>query len=98
MSPKLIEPARPPLPTAWNFPFQSAVGIQTSNRFDGAITPLTRQIGTGRLATGAEFVPAASDSTSVMLVSGRFRAAKVSMVQGAIAAAAGAGAWEAVAT
>src|SRR5256885_14922143 len=23
-------PAQPPLPTAWNFPFQSAAGIQTS--------------------------------------------------------------------
>ena len=97
MSPKLMDPARPPLPRAWNFPFQSAVGIQTSNRFAGAITPLTRHIGKAMLPTGAEFVPAGSDSTSVMVVSGRLRAAKVSMVQAAGAAAAGAGARETVA-
>src|ERR687898_559916 len=98
MSPKLIDPARPPLPTAWNFPFQSAVGIQTSNKFAGAITPLTRQIGKAMLPTGDEFWPACSDSTSVMVVSGKLRASKVARVQGAVAAAPGLGATVTVAT
>src|SRR5262245_54988825 len=92
MSPKLIDPARPPLPTPWNFPFQSAVGIQTSNRFAGAITPCTRQIGRAMLPTGAEFEPAGSDSTSMMVVSGRLRSSKVRGVQGAVVAATSAGA------
>src|SRR6266550_2839637 len=92
MSEKLIDPARPPLPTPWNFPFQSAVGIQTSKRFAGAMTPLTRQIGRAMLPTGDGFGPADSDSTSVMVVSGRLRSAKVARVQGAVVAAAGAGA------
>ena len=56
------------------------------------MTPLTRQIGRAMLPTGDEFGPAGSDSTSVMVVSGRLRAAKVSRVQGAVVAAAGAGA------
>src|SRR5262245_9043299 len=96
MSEKLIDPARPPLPTAWNFPFQSTVGIQTSKRIAGVMTPLTRQIGRAMLPTGAGFWPAGSDSTSMMLVSGKLRSAKVLMVHGALAAAAGAGASETV--
>src|SRR5215831_2709878 len=96
MSEKLIDPARPPLPTAWNFPFQSTVGIQTSKRIAGAMTPLTRQIGRAMLPTGAGFWPAGSDSTSMMVVSGKLRSAKVLMVHGALAAAAGAGASETV--
>src|SRR5207244_9978247 len=92
MSEKLIDPARPPLPTAWNFPFQSTVGIQTSKRIAGAMTPLTRQIGRVMLPTGDGFGPAGSDSTSVMVESGRLRSAKVARVQGAVVAAAGAGA------
>src|SRR5215510_6499137 len=96
MSEKLIDPARPPLPTAWNFPFQSTVGIQTSNRIAGVMTPLTRQIGRAMLPTGAGFWPAGRDSTSMMVVSGRLRPAKVSKVQGAVVAAAGAGVSETV--
>src|SRR5262245_57041342 len=96
MSEKLIDPARPPLPTAWNFPFQSTVGIQTSKRIAGVMTPLTRQIGRAMLPTGAGFWPAGRDSTNMMVVSGRLRPAKVSGVQGAFAAAAGAGASETV--
>src|SRR6266550_1297783 len=92
MSEKLIDPARPPLPTAWNFPFQSTVGIQTSKRFAGVMTPLTRQMGRAMLPTGDGFGPAGSDSTSVMVVSGRLRSEKVARVQGAVVAAAGAGA------
>src|ERR1700693_6245087 len=30
MASKLIDPAQPPLPTAWYFPFQSEAGSQTS--------------------------------------------------------------------
>src|SRR5882724_5352716 len=97
MSEKLIDPARPPLPTAWNFPFQSTVGIQTSKRIAGVMTPLTRQIGRAMLPTGDGFEPAGSDSTSVMVVSDRLRAAKLARVQGAVVAAAGAGASETVA-
>src|SRR5215468_5703753 len=92
MSEKLIDPASPPLPTAWNFPFQSTVGIQTSKRIAGAMTPLTRQIGSAILPTGDGFGPAGKDSTSMMVVSGKLRSAKVLMVHGALAAAAGAGA------
>jgi hypothetical protein len=40
-----------------NFLFQSAVGIQTSKRFAGAMTPLTRQIGRAMSPTGDEFGP-----------------------------------------
>src|SRR2546430_7233149 len=86
MSEKLIDPARPPLLTPWNFPCQSAVGIQTSKKFAGAMTPLRAM-----LPTGDGFGPAGSDSTSVMVVSGRLRSAKVARVQGAVVAAAGAG-------
>jgi len=92
MSEKLIDPARPPLPTAWNFPFQSTVGIQTSKRIAGVITPLTRQMGSAILPTGDGFEPAGRDSTSMMVVSGKLRAAKVARVQGAVVAAAGASA------
>jgi len=96
MSEKLIDPAKPPLPTPWNFPFQSSVGIQISKRFAGAMTPLTRQIGRAMLPTGDKFGAAGSDSTSVMVVSGRLRSAKVARVQGAVVAAASAGASETV--
>jgi hypothetical protein len=74
------------------------VGIQTSKRIAGAMTPLTRQIGRAMLPTGDGFGAAGSDSTSVMVVSGKLRAAKVSRVQGAVVAAAGAEASEIVAT
>src|SRR6266536_3700582 len=92
MSAKLIDPARPPLPTAWNFPFQLAVGIQTSKLMAGAMTPLTRQMGRAMVPTGEGFEPAGSDWTSVMVVSGRLRAAKVARAQGAGVATAGGGA------
>src|SRR4029434_5560740 len=98
MSAKLIEPARPPLPTAWNFPFQSAVGIQTSKKCAAAMTPLTRQIGRAMSPTGDGFGPAGSDSTSVMVVSGKLRAAKVARAQGAVGAGGGARAGAPVAT
>ena len=39
------------------------------------MTPLTRQIGRAMLPTGDGFEPAGSDSTNVMVVSGKFRAA-----------------------
>jgi hypothetical protein len=44
------------------------------------------------LPTGAKFVPAGSDSTSMMVVSGKLRVSKVARVQGAVAAALRAGA------
>src|SRR5262249_15982638 len=87
MSEKLIDPASPPLPTAWNFPFQFTVGIQTSKRIAGVMTPLTRQIGSAILPTGDGFGPAGRDSTSMMVVSGKLRAAKVARLQGAVLAA-----------
>jgi hypothetical protein len=92
ISAKLIEPARPPLPTAWNFPFQSTVGIQTSKRIAGVMTPLTRQMGRAMLPTGDGFGPAGRDSTSVMVVSAKLRAAKVPRLQGAVVAVTGSGA------
>src|SRR5262245_53539870 len=90
MSEKLTDPANPPLPTAWNFPFQPTVGIQTSNKISRAMTPRTRQMGNAILPTVDGFWPAGSDSTSIMVVSGKLRTAKVSRVQGAAVAAAGA--------
>src|SRR6185503_3272993 len=40
-------PAKPPFPLPWNFPFQPALGIHTSNLISesavGLITPVTRQ-------------------------------------------------------
>jgi hypothetical protein len=56
------------------------------------MTPLTRQIGRAILPTGDEFWPADSDSTSMMVVSGKLRDVKVAKVQGAVVAATGAGA------
>ena len=47
------EPAQPPLPTAWNLPFQSAAGSQTSTLMSESLVGLsvaaTRQ-NSGRLA------------------------------------------------
>src|SRR5262245_29223721 len=65
-----MTPAVPPFPTSWNLRFQPSVGIQTSNLTDGAVTPTTRQMGTGSVPTGAGLAPAGSSSVSVMVVSG----------------------------
>src|SRR5437660_338142 len=56
------------------------------------MTPLTRQMGRAMLPTGDGFGPAGSDSTSMMVVSGKLRDAKVSMAQGVFVALTGAGA------
>jgi hypothetical protein len=56
------------------------------------MTPLTRQIGKAISPTGDEFCPAGSDSTSMMVVSGKLRVSKVARLQGAVAAAAETGA------
>jgi hypothetical protein len=49
-------------------------------------------MGSAILPTGDGFGPAGRDSTSMMVVSGKLRAAKVSMAQGAVVAATGSGA------
>src|SRR5258707_8180919 len=61
--------AVPPLPTIWNLPFQPSLGIHTSNRTAGVVTPTTRQIGTAIVPTGFGFTPAGSISVSVIVVS-----------------------------
>src|ERR1019366_6416420 len=82
-----MEPAKPPLPTPWNLPFQLETGIQTSNWIsesdDGVMTPATRQKA-GRLGMalplGGVKLPAGTDSARVMDVAGRsslFRASQV---------------------
>src|SRR5437899_11073333 len=68
-----MTPAVPPLPTIWNLPFQPSLGIQTSNRTAGLVTPTTRQIGTGMVPTGAGFAPAARSSARVIVVSAMLR-------------------------
>ena len=51
-----MAPAQPPLPTAWNFPFQSAAGSQTSilmsESVDGVSVAATRQKAGRRLNCG----------------------------------------------
>src|SRR5258708_2134352 len=64
-----MTPAVPPLPTIWNLPFQPSLGIHTSNRTAGVVTPTTRQIGTAIVPTGFGFTPAGSISVSVIVVS-----------------------------
>src|SRR5919198_452548 len=87
MSEKLIDPARPPLPTAWNFPFQFSVGNQTSKLIAGDMTPTTRHMGTAMVPTGAGFAPAARTSATVILVRGSSRFLNVATVHGAVTAA-----------
>ena len=73
-----MEPAKPPLPTPWNLPFQLVAGIQTSNWMsesdDGLRVAATRQKA-GRsgmaLPLGALKAPAATDSAVVMVAPGR---------------------------
>ena len=54
----LIDPANPPLPMPWNFPFQPELGIHTSNLMSesavGLITPVTRQNAGSSLNGAAE--------------------------------------------
>src|SRR5437667_5101908 len=87
-----ISPDQPPFPSPMNLPFQSVAGIQTSNlmseSFVGLISPATRQKA-GKLSNGGPGnanglgganVPAGSDFATVIVVSGRFSAARLSQV------------------
>src|SRR6185503_3648620 len=75
-------PARPPLPTPWNLPFQVSVGSQTSNWIFGATVPATRQIAVGMVPTGFGLTPAGRVCASVMVVSGSDRLSKSSQCTG----------------
>src|SRR5215469_1302021 len=81
-------PAKPPLPTPWNLPFQLA-GSQTSNRISesevGAIEPVTRQKAGRRsmgfaLARGGVKEPGSRASARVMVVCGRASDLRLSQV------------------
>src|ERR1035438_3810456 len=82
-----MEPAKPPLPTPWNLPFQLEAGIQTSNWIsesdDGLMTPATRQKA-GRLdralPAGGVKLPAGTDCARGMEVAGRSSLFRVSQV------------------
>src|SRR5437762_3932950 len=74
-------PAQPPLPTAWNFPFQSAAGIQTSilmsESDEGVSVAATRQkvgcwlnCGAAGPVPGRVNVPAGTISARVIEVFG----------------------------
>ena len=91
----LIVPAQPPLPTAWNFPFQSSAGSQSSISIwesgDGARTAATRQWAgseagacPGAPAGGG---PAGRSSAAVMVTPGRSMFPRLSHGTGAAAAA-----------
>src|ERR1017187_10295996 len=88
-----MDPAKPPLPTPWNLPFQLAAGIQTSKLIsesdDGLMTPATRQKA-GRLDTALPLVgvkpPAGTASARVMEVAGSSSLFRVSQVGAACAA------------
>src|ERR1700689_1804608 len=75
MAAKLMVPARPPLPTPWNFPFQFATGNHTSKWItDTAVgfrIPCTSQ-NAGRFSMGRPCggvnAPAGADLASVMVV------------------------------
>src|SRR5580692_1259539 len=77
-------PAKPPLPTAWNFPFQSAIGSQTSilmsESEEGVSVAATRQkVGSwlncafAESAPGRASVPAGTSSARVIDVFGSAR-------------------------
>src|ERR1700737_1256381 len=85
-----MEPANPPLPTPWNFPFQPELGSHTSNAIseslDGLITPAPRQkAGSFSIAPppGGLKDPPATDSAVVMVVPARPSVARLSHVAAA---------------
>src|ERR1700694_803435 len=83
-----MTPAVPPLPTIWNFPFQPVpVGIHTSNRTAGLVTPTTRQIGTGSARTGAGLAPAGIVAPGAGLAPAGATPAGVMVVSGMLTAA-----------
>src|SRR5688572_783265 len=90
-----MNPAKPPLPTPWNLPFQPANGNHTSilmsESLDGLNVAATRQNAgsclktsaggrTPRPADGDENDPAATDCVSVIVVFGDERACRLSQV------------------
>src|SRR5437879_9472977 len=85
-----MTPAKPPLPTAWNFPFHPQTGSQTSilmsESLEGANTAPTRQ-NPGRVenceaagppAVGGVKAPAATVFADVIVVFGNLREARLS--------------------
>src|SRR5580658_4273865 len=85
-----MDPAKPPLPIPWNFPFQPALGIHTSNSMsessDGLMTPDTRQkAGRSGIAgpCGGLKDPAGTDSAVLIVVVGRASLASASQLVGA---------------
>src|SRR5216683_1897081 len=63
-----MTPAVPPLPTIWNLPFQPSLGIQTSKRTAGVVTPTTRHIGSAIVPIGDALAPVGRSSASVIVV------------------------------
>jgi hypothetical protein len=88
-----MDPAKPPLPTPCNFPFQPEAGSHTSNSIweslEGWMTPVTLQKA-GKLGIAGDLggvnEPAGMDCAEVIVVAGRLSCARLSHV----AAAAGA--------
>src|SRR5438046_2705092 len=94
-------PAHPPLPTAWNLPFQPDAGIQTSilmsESLVGFSVAATRQNAGSALnaapgprpprAAGGVNSPAPTGCASVMVVSGNASDARLSQVAAAAARA-----------
>jgi hypothetical protein len=86
-----IDPAHPPLPTAWYLPFQFATGSHTSTlmseSLDGFNVAATRQndgrfvragLGGAAVAPGGVNVPAETVSVRVIVASGKESVAKLS--------------------
>src|SRR5262245_46598384 len=94
MSPWLMLPAKPPLPTPRKFPFQPSMGSQTSNLISeslvGLITPTTLRKagkllkgsvpGSTNVPAGGLNAPAATVSTDTIVVLGSLRSASGSRV------------------
>ena len=86
----MIEPAHPPFPTAWYFPFHPDAGSHTSTLMSesdvGLIVAATRQKAGSVLyacpppppPAGGENAPAATDCAIVIVVSGSFSADRLS--------------------
>jgi hypothetical protein len=90
-----MDPSNPPLPTAWNLPFQFASGIHTSTLIsesgDGLNVAATRQnagsclkmafgCADPRPVAGGENAPAATDCANVIVVFGHDKASRLSHV------------------
>src|SRR5687768_8030638 len=89
-----IVPAHPPLPTAWNFPFQSVAGSQTSILITESavgvdVTATRQKAGSAAMARaaageGGAKLPAATSAADVTVAAGRRKDARLAHDAGAV--------------